>query len=210
MIISHSKQFAFFRNPKTGSTTASFFLRISADFPEGDHLTAMPGFGFGEQGGDEFIHCTPQKAIDKGYITLQQLRDYKTYAYVRDPHERLISGLIYTNGRHFSPDLLGQLMDRKSEVDLRKRYSILLALQKDWFFVDGEQVVTPLKMGPQFVPNLRRMIDDVGGVQVPNIPPLNSKGHIRKAYPDSEWLTPRFNALVQELFAEDIAWYQGL
>jgi len=44
MIISHAKQFAFFRIPKTGSTTAEFMLRQSGGLDESE-IIATVGFG---------------------------------------------------------------------------------------------------------------------------------------------------------------------
>lgn len=217
MIISHSKQFAFFRNPKSGSTTASFVLRMGTNFAPGDHLAAMPGFGFGnrmKQGDpiNDGLHMTPQDAIDAGLITKQQIIDYKSYAFVRDPYVRAISALIYANGRHFDPSQVNVVIDfHEQTVDLRTRMKLLMSQQKPYFHVGGDLVVTPLKMGPQYVPNVRQMVTDVGGVQMPNIPRLNDMGtRVRSAYQASEWFTPRFNTFVESMFADDIAFFNSL
>ena len=217
MIISHSKQFAFFRNPKTGSTTASFVIRLGATFAQGDHLAAMPGFGFGKRmkQGDpvnDGLHMTPQDAIIGGLITKQQLIDYNSYAFVRDPYVRAISALIYANGRHFHPGEVEVAIDfHEQQVDLRTRMGMLMSSQKPYFHVDGDLVITPLKMGPEYVANVRQMVDDVGGVQVPNIPRLNDMGtRVRGQYQDNEWFTPRFRAWVESMFADDIAFFNSL
>lgn len=217
MIIAHSEQFAFFRNPKTGSTTASFVLRLGKTFAPGDHLAAMPGFGFGKRmkQGDpvnDGLHMTPQDAIIGGLITKQQLIDYDSYAFIRDPYVRAISALIYANGRHFDPSQVEVAIDfHEQQVDLRTRMGLLMSEQKPYFHVDGDLVLTPLKMGPQYVPNVRQMVTDVGGVQVPNIPRLNDMGsRVRGQYQDSEWFTPRFRAWVESMFAEDIAFFNSL
>lgn len=217
MIISHSKQFVFFRNPKTGSTTASFTIRMGTSFAPGDHLAAMPGFGFGKRmkQGDlinDSLHATPQFAIDNGWLTKQNLIDYKSYAFIRDPYKRTLSALIYANGRHFDPSQIDVVIDfHENVVDLRTRMGLLMSEQMPYFHVDGDLVITPLKMGPQYVPNVRQMITDVGGVQIPNIPKLNDMGtRVRNAYDPTEWYTPRFNTFVESMFANDIAFFNSL
>ena len=46
MIISHRLKFAFFRVPKTGSTTMEFMLRLSDVFDQNDMLSASLQGGF--------------------------------------------------------------------------------------------------------------------------------------------------------------------
>ena len=100
MIISHRKKFAFFCNQRTGSKAVGIFLRLSGIFDENDILIAqpfpatrtarieIPAYNIGNYTSDEVNHMTPQAAIDAGFITLEQLREYDCYAFLRNPRDR--------------------------------------------------------------------------------------------------------------------------
>ena len=214
MIISHSNNFAFFRNPKTGSTTAEFFLRLSTTFDPGDKISALPQYGFGNRmdGSDALndgLHLTPQEAIDGGYITLPQLQSYNAFAFLRDPYERVLAGLIHGVGRHTNPtDLLGGL-SKHTPAETKSKMGVLLSKQYDYFHVDGQQVVTPLLM-TDFKTNLRNIIALISPIDFPVIPNLNSREYIKARHPDNEWFTTEFIAFVDNEFAEDIAFYNSV
>ena len=84
MIISHRHKFAFFRIPKTGSTTVAFMLRMCDVFGDDDVVTNAPVGGFppincdptirGEDGGTS-PHMTPQEAVAAGFIMVAQLQE---------------------------------------------------------------------------------------------------------------------------------------
>ena len=86
MIISHRKKFAFFANQKTGSKAVGLILRLSGIFDENDIMIAqpfpatrtaaieLPAYNIGDRRSSGVNHMTPSRAIEAGYITLEQLR----------------------------------------------------------------------------------------------------------------------------------------
>ena len=86
MIISHRKKFAFFASQKTGSKAVGLVLRLSGIFDENDIMIAqpfpatrtaiieLPAYNLGEYKSHIVNHMTPERAINAGFITLDQLR----------------------------------------------------------------------------------------------------------------------------------------
>lgn len=105
MIISHSKQMAFWKIPRTGSTTVELLLRLSAGLDYGQDVVASGHF-FPDQHhnipptvppaingnpGYTRTHLTPTEAIAFGVLTQAQYDSYQNFCIVRDPLEKLIS-----------------------------------------------------------------------------------------------------------------------
>lgn len=208
MIISHRHKFAFFRPPKTGTTTATFFLRICGAFDNNDIMSGMHGNGLAPTTGlnqEEYVdeaHYTPTQAITAGLITLEQLREYRSVAILRDPVKRQLSALIHQTGRFCDPSYISMWV-KKYDGDLS---GILQRPQSEWFYVDGELILEPLLMD-NYEDNLRNIIKHVGGIDFPLIPSMNSRDVTRENYPMSEWLTPEFIEFVEDKYADDITLY---
>ena len=161
MIISHRHKFVFFRVPKTGSTTAEFMLRMCGAFNDEDIMTVL-GIGqfpavniidartqmrAGQEVAEAFKfgpHMTPQNVIDAGLLTLDQIREYDCYAFVREPKARHLSGCVHSIGRHSTPVLIHRLLDQTLHPKVERTLGLLTIPQKTYFEVDGERVVTPL------------------------------------------------------------------
>lgn len=166
MIISHRKKFAFFASQKTGSKAAGIILRLSGVFDSRDIMIAQPmpstrtvemafpEYNLGE-GHDsyEVCHYTPQKAIDAGYITLEQLREYNCFAYLREPEER------------YKATRLAMLINYRGVVmkQGKRRIQHPAPPQHEFFFVGDEQVVTPLNFA-KFDSELKRMLFHIDGI----------------------------------------------
>jgi hypothetical protein len=192
MIISHSKKFIFFRVSKTGSTTAECMLRLCGAFDLEQDVFCQTGeweleeLNLPETPGREgrpcstgWAHGTPQQLIDWGVMTLEQLREYDCYAFLRPIESRFVSGYLHnmrtgrwgTDGRYgFQPR---QFMER-----WRARYvnfdprAVIGIPQTNWYFVGDEQIVQPLDFR-NYQAELRKVIDIVGGYQYPEIPRIN-------------------------------------
>ena len=94
MIISHRKKFAFFANQKTGSKAVGLVLRLSGIFDENDIMIAqpfpatrtakieLPEYNLNEHKTHIVNHFRPEDAIEAGFITLEQLREYDCYAFL--------------------------------------------------------------------------------------------------------------------------------
>jgi len=240
MILSHSKKFVFFRNAKSGSTTAQVMLRMFGGFdPAVDMLSGtrewslppinIPGSIEGRtyagptiarEGRMNWHHATPQQLIDRGVITLEQLREYDCWAYVRDVRYRFISGCIHMSRSDRGPMWkygVNPEMFLKRFKDKERLFSpteIIGRSQRDWFFVGDEQVVKPVVFD-NYENELRFLIDRVGGFRPPEIPKLNTaphhtRQHIEKwkAWYAEAWEHPEISSAILEQYAEDEAFYQ--
>ena len=164
MIISHRKKFAFFANQKTGSKAAGLMLRLSGIFDENDIMSyqpfpatrtvdiELPSYNLNGISTRKVDHFTPQQAIDAGFITLEQLREYDCYAFLRNPEERFravrAAMQMNRNGRAFTPN--------------RPHGPGLATPQHEFFLVGDEQVVTPLDF-EKYEEGVRMMIEKLGG-----------------------------------------------
>jgi len=157
MIISHRKKFAFFANPKTGSKAAGIMLRMAGVFDENDLLIkqrfagtrtadiCLPAHNL-EEVPD---HLTPAGAIEEGYITLEQLREYNCFAFLRDPETR------------YNASRLAMWMNRHGQISNGLPLEKPHRAQFEYFLVDGEQVVTPLDFG-NYNFGIQQMYDILG------------------------------------------------
>lgn len=164
MIISHRKKFAFFANQKTGSKAAGLMLRLSGIFDENDIMSyqpfpatrtvdiELPAYNLNGHRNLSVDHYTPQKAIDAGFITVEQLREYDCYAFLRDPEERFMAVRaamqMNRNGRAFTPH--------------RPHKPGPAPPQHTFFYVGDERVVTPLNFN-KYEEEIRMMIEKLGG-----------------------------------------------
>lgn len=223
MIISHSKRFIFFRPTKTGSTTADVLLRLSGAFDPAQDVfcqtkewelrprnvpatsTEITDIGM--------AHATPRRLIDLGVMTLEQLREYDCYAFLRPVESRFVSGYLHcmrtgkwgTVGRYgYQPK---QFMERwRSRQRCFNPSDLLGHAQVDWFFLDGEQLVKPLDF-KDYEAGLRRLLDVVGGFQFPEIPRIN-RAHQHHVVNENrrEWARSIWNDYA-EIQREILEWY---
>ena len=189
MIISHKDKFAFFQVPKTGSSTAVMCLRMCGAFDDsviavGSHIAElppknMPDFVYErisqskdkrlKQRHNDWIrgsHWTPTQAVSMGLLTIEQLREYDVYAFLREPKDRAISAYCWSNGHDPSPAAM------RRDVHAGNFWGIAGVRQVEYFKVAGEQVVEPLDFG-DYDNELRRMIAGLGGYEFTEIPVIN-------------------------------------
>lgn len=172
MIISHRLKFAFFANQRTGSKAVGIVLRFCGAFDENDILIAqpfpatrtarieIPAYNLGDYPTNKVNHMTPQEAINAEFITLEQLREYDCYAFLRNPRDRFIavraSMQVSRDGMFAKPG---------------KRVAGVAKPQHEFFFVGDEQVVTPLDFD-NYGEELKRMVDSLGGYMHMDIPSI--------------------------------------
>ncbi len=230
MIISHSKKFVFFRVAKTGSTTAEVMLRLSGAFdPAADILTGtreweLPSCNINEDHVDgrdpiNFAHLTPTHAVELGILTPEQLREYNCYGYLRKPTSRFISAYMHMQrgdrGRWTKHGLQPKQYWERRIKDCMPHMGgeIIGRSQVDWFFHEGEQVVTPLDFH-EYQNELRMIIESVDGYCPQEIPKLNNARYRDAVYNNNrrEWAAevskdPRIIEEVNELYANDLKFY---
>jgi len=163
MIISHRKKFAFFANQKTGSKAVGLMLRLSGIFDENDIMVqqpflatrtaeiSLPGYNLGEYSSIAVTHMTPASAIEAGFITLEQLREYDCYAFLRDAEERFIA--VRAN---LQMNRYGKLLPMNRPMPFAP------PPQYKFFYVGDEQVVTPLDFN-NYENEIRMLLDKLGG-----------------------------------------------
>lgn len=229
MIISHRHKFAFFRIPKTGTTTAQVMLRMCGAFDDTDTMTPSNvgqldpvNIPYGRDidpivsmdGLRSFNHVTPAVAIEYEMITLEQLREYDCYSFVRDPYKRHLSAICHLLGRHVTPKQVHRLLDNTLEghemhPKVARGIGLVGKPQVDYFFVDGEQVVEPLNFS-NYQSELRRMIKRVGGIDFPLIPKFNARTAWHDAFTADEFWTDEYRERFAKTYADDIAFYNKM
>ena len=170
MIISHRKKFAFFANQRTGSKAVGIVLRLSNIFDEHDILIAqpfpatrtaeikVPAYNLGDYQSFEVNHMTPADAIDAGFITLEQLREYDCYAFLREPKER------------FMATRASMQLNRFGRVEMPAYKEVRVPpSQFEFFFVGDEQVVTPLDFD-NYEAEVKMLVEKLDGTQHMDIP----------------------------------------
>ena len=226
MIISHSKKFIFFRVAKTGSTTAEVMLRLSNAFDlaqdtltatkefELPHINRLPG------GSDDmnWAHATPQQLIDLGVMTIEQLREYSCYAFVRPIEGRFVSAYLHASRSHLwgragvQPE---QFIERwRDKQPMFSLIEIIGRPQTDWFFVGDEQVTTPLDFA-DYENELRYLLALLGGNQFEEIPRINRatqhqliRNSGRRQWARNAWRNyPEVQREVHERYAADHQFY---
>lgn len=224
MIISHRLKFAYFRTPKTGSTTQEFMLRMCGAFDEEqDIMTEYTVGRFPETNikctGNKLIengpHLTPQAALELGLMTMDQFREYDCYAFMREPKKRHVSACAHGMGRNAMPPEITRYVEADIYESIlhphaRKRLGLLTIPQSEYFYVNGEIVVEALDTA-HLERDLRRMIKRVGGVHLPVIPRMNVRSQIRYSEEQrrSVWKDVEIERF-EEAYAEDIRLYNSI
>lgn len=170
MIISHRLKFAFFASQKTGSKAVGLMLRLSGIFDENDIMIAqpfpatrtaaieLPSHNLGDHSTAAANHMTPQRAIDAGFITLEQLREYDCYAFLRDPEQRYLASRA------------SMQMDRNGNIAMPgRRKSGVAPPQFEFFYVGDELVVAPLDFD-HYEDEVRNLIRKLGGTEHMDVP----------------------------------------
>lgn len=211
MIISHRLKVAFFRVPKTGSTTMELILRMTGQFEDG-MATNMGRYSVGSVGElpnleDNYLtHMTPSQAVQHGLLTEAQVREYTCYAALRDPYSRAISGYA-----HIHANVIPLINPESFAASVKKNadYGLLQKPQVDYFYHDGEMVATPVNFG-DFKNAINAIVNDVGGMPFPVLPNFNkSRGKERddnrENYIDNN---PEVKDILKTRLADDIALYE--
>lgn len=156
MIISHRLKFAFFANPKTGSKAAGIMLRMAGVFDENDILIKQRFAGtrsadicipaYNAEGVAD--HITPEGAIEREFITLEQLREYNCFAFLRDPEKRYYASRV------------AMWMNRHGVISNGRPVESPHKQQFEYFLVNGEQVITPLDFG-DYNAGIKRMYNAI-------------------------------------------------
>jgi hypothetical protein len=142
-------------------------------------------------------HMTPKQAIKYKFVTLEQLKSYKCFAFLRDPFDRNLSAFSFQVGVSTIPDMYKDAV----KSGRFSKNSLLFRPQTEYFLVDGEQVCEPL-MFDDYANELRRMIEVVGGYKFDEIPYLNSSRSRNSGYTKEDYQDEIKDILEKDLLEE--------
>jgi hypothetical protein len=238
MIVCKSENFAFFRAPKTGSTTTTFLLRIGRVWPDDAIMSYTPYGEFDPQNfvhpvtffrsaeGDPlvasdvppdfpypyFAHTTAQQLVDKERLTMDEIRNMRAYSFIRHPYERVLSAAVHVVGRHANPKTVKNMLTRVLQaVHPKQRRSLgMVAIpMADYLYVNGEIVVKPLLNSP-FKDAVNFICDEGRVPRFANIPRLNARPAWKSVYAADDFWTDEIQEGFREIFAEDFRIYETL
>lgn len=149
--------------------------------------------------GINVAHITPAEAIGQGMITIEQLREYKCYAFLREPLDRYVSAFIFGGGPLAVPEIM-----LKSVLKPEFNLGLVEREQWKWFFVDDEQVVEPLDFS-NYAAELKRIIVEIGGFPFTHIPRINPASGRMNDVSNDEYYDEEGRALITAKFTRDIA-----
>lgn len=218
MIISHKKRIAYFRVPKTGSTTVSLMLRMCGGIREDDIASSTPMGHFpslnciaptaGKIDDDDAVgqHITPQQAFDKGLLTMDQLREFRCIVFLRDPYERYISGIMHSAGRHVELKHIHLAMNNtlpSADRGALKNKGLLAIPQANYYYVNGEIIAEPFAFG-DYVNSTKRLIRLFGGIDFPVIPRMNAHQAWKDKWTVEEMWLDEHRARFEATYFEDL------
>ena len=214
MIISHRHKFAYFRVPKTGSSTVETVLRMSGAFDSNDTCTEHVAIGLPNHnipdalakklaGTGLLAHMTPASAIEYGLITEQQLLEYTCVATIRKPASRWRSILGHLGLR--SPADSIKILESKAPLG----EAVLEIPQSDYFIYKNQLVCEPLWFD-QLDDEIKKLISKLGANPLDDVPKLNENKHKDNNIPLSEFIPERLRPKFKARFKEDLKLYKRL
>ncbi len=230
MYISKKNKFAFFAVPRVASNSAQYVLQNSGiSTSDGDiiyslfnELTLPPPidntFLF-DANSDQVkaynnYHTTPTQAIERGLVTMEELREFNCFAFVRDPLEKWVS--MFMLGKHFglwSGDNVASMCDAIDTLGLGgqtavTRFKLNFSWRyKDYFYYKDELVVTPYKL-TSMDNVLSEVITNAGGNAVPTPTLFFGEGTPSYLKPIENWCSEDRLRILRHIFKEDIEFYE--
>lgn len=200
MIISHAYKYVFLRTRKTASTSIAEYL-VRNLFEEGDVYVK----------GDltEFVNIYPKMSNDIGYhhdmkilveSNLVNLDEYKVFAVLRDPYERIVSRAFHTGSCQNVFEARNILAKGYVDEDDRDWP------QSAYFKYNGEMLAAVWHYDqiaetlPAFVRSYRKE---------PMYPMRRLKSDLRPSWATTDTiLTSKIKQKISEVFAEDVELYE--
>ncbi len=196
MIISHAYKYVFLRTRKTASSSTALYFMQNL-FEEGDISIRdlRPEFDHPAPTlyDDSVINYTLKYIIDNNLV---DLNEYKVYATLRDPYERIVSRVFYKEG---AKDLfMAQKILTKGYVDEVD----MLNPQSSYIMYDG-QVKANIINYSTLESDLHKILAEYGKEEKCTLTRL--KSGVRPSWATVETvITPKIKAKIDEVFAEDL------
>jgi hypothetical protein len=150
-------------------------------------------------------HATPTQAINIGLLTVDQLREYDCYAFLRDPYERYVSAFLH----NASVAIWKEDFHRVTREHGAQNFQILNTPQKPWFFYEGEQVVTPLDFR-NYDEELRGLIARCDGFSPNEFFAVNVRKHLIRRRAQEPLLNEEMRSLLRPGLKEDVEFYESV
>lgn len=167
-----------------------------------------PGFIYARYA--TLLHLTPKNLISLGLVTLDELKGMTTFGFVRDPIDRYLS--ICMLQVSLGVTSLGERTAQEFLIDYIRNTSAAVAFpMRDFFEVDGEQVVTPYHMDNMLTP-INALLSSNGLPLLTELPIMNAA---KSGYPtlqdgDTSWIPTDCMEKLNTILADDIAFYNSL
>ena len=203
MIISHAYKYVFLRTRKTASTSIAVFLMQNL-FEKGDVSIRdyRPEFDHPEPVilSDVDIHRDMKDLIENSNV---DINEYKVFAILRDPYERIISRAFYGPKGGCRNVFDARRILAKGYVDEDDR---------DWpqsaYFKYNGKVCAEVWRYDQIAETLPAFVRSYG--KEPVYPLQNIKSEFRPSWATTEAvITPDIKRKIDEVFAEDIELYNS-
>lgn len=228
MFISHFLKKAYFRVPKTGSSTQAFLLRLADVATEDDVVTsiAIGDFKSSNVGAVEERqrqhssesrdviqrmammpqHFTPQHAVDAKLITQEQMEEYQVFICCRNPLDRYLSAFKHKARR------LPLVEDFRLEIEMDIDYGLLTRPTHDYVYCGGVMVADLLDFD-KYKEETKRLLSAFGADIFPVIPRMNraSRSVVLNDTPtDAHYWTPTHKQKILDKFALDVELYEDM
>lgn len=157
-------------------------------------------------------HLTPTHLVRLGLLTEQQLTDFHTFGFVRDPLEKWVSGQFLI--RHLAKANLPVLENITAFIrngKFRNKHPIVESKMKNYFFHEGVQVATAY---PYL--DVESVVGDViaskGGSRPDPFPRAGLLNVVPQEFrePIETWMPEDCVSALQEHYADDIAFYNSV
>ena len=196
MIISHAYKYVFLRTRKTASGSTALYLMQNL-FEEGDITIRdlRPEYDHPAPTlyDDTTVHYTLKYVIDNDLV---DLNEYKVYATLRDPYERIISRAFYKDD--VKDVFMAQQVLAKGYVDEVDR-----ANPQSAYIVHDGQVKANIFDYDNLETDLRKMIESYGKQE--KYPLQRLKSDIRPKWATVQTvITPMIKQKIDEAFADDV------
>jgi len=157
-------------------------------------------------------HLTPTHLVRLGLLTEQQLTDFHTFGFVRDPLEKWVSDqFLIRHLANVNLPVLEYLTAFIRNGKFRNKHPIVASKMKEYFFHDGVQVATAY---PYL--DVESVVGDViaskGGSRPDPFPREGLLNVVPQEFrePIETWMPEDCVSALQEHYADDIAFYNSV
>lgn len=197
MIISHSKQFCYWKIPRTGSNTAELCIRMSGVLDLSQDIVMSCHFFPGEHNvpkTNPYVtgHLLPSSAITFGMLTQEQYDRYTHYTIVRNPIDRWISAYSFKCRKHIMQKI------SPSEYYENGREELVCRRQSDYLALGGVRTF-PFSDFENSITTIVRLI----GGRLDDVPKLEHLSRKRVLF----WAREAVEKKDPELKDKILAWY---